>query len=320
MDNIQVMRPVPLLAADDPTASRCAQAERREKQVTVHQTFVIAGASLAGAKAAEALREEGFEGRVVLIGAEEERPYERPPLSKDYLRGETERSKTYVHEQGFYAENEIELRTGTAASSIDATRSEMVLEGGERLRFDRLLLATGAPRRLRAPGAELEGIYYLRELGDSDAIRERLQGGGTLASRPVLRHPGRSSAIGRPVRELASQGMTFAHRFIGDRPKNAASTPLDDLTHGEGRVIAAKGEKLAVFRDNEGALHALSPVCTHLRCLVEWNRADQTWDCPCHGSLRPSGEGDPGTGQEGARTTTATGRQLRRRPTKEAPR
>jgi 3-phenylpropionate/trans-cinnamate dioxygenase ferredoxin reductase component len=509
--------------------------------VSVDQTFVIAGASLAGAKAAEALREEGFEGRVVLIGAEQERPYERPPLSKDYLRGETERSKTYVHEQGFYAENEIELRTGTAASSIDATRSEVVLESGERIRFDRLLLATGAaPRRLRAPGAELQGIYYLRELSDSDAIRERLQDGGKLvvigagwigaevaasarqkglevtvlhhgsvplervlgqklgavyrdvhhdhgvqllaytglaafegnrsvervrtedgrtidcdfvvvgvgvtprtelaesaglaidngvvvnehletsrpgvfaagdvanahhpfygrpirvehwanalhqgpaaarnmlgrgtayerlpyffsdqyemsmeytgyaiswdelvfrgdpesrefvafwlqdgrvtaamnvnvwgvtdalgalirarkpvdvarlrnpevpldelASRPVLRHPGRSSAIGRPARELASQGMTFARRFVGDRLKDADSAPLDDLPQGEGRVIEAEGEKLAVFRNDKGTLHALSPVCTHLGCMVEWNRADHSWDCPCHGS------------------------------------
>jgi len=105
-----------------------------------------------------------------------------------------------------------------------------------------------------------------------------------LASRPVLRYPGRSSAIGRPARELVSQGVAFARRFVGDRLRDVDSTPLDDLPRGEGRVVEAEGEKLAVFRDNEGTLHALSPVCTHLGCLVEWNRADQSWDCPCHGS------------------------------------
>src|SRR5438552_18600164 len=114
-----------------------------------NQTFVIVGASLTGAKAAETLREEGFDGRVLLIGAERERPYERPPLSKDYLRGESARDKTYVHEESFYAEKEIELRTGVAAERIDVASSEVVLAGGERVHYDRLLLATGAePRRL----------------------------------------------------------------------------------------------------------------------------------------------------------------------------
>src|SRR5215216_5499965 len=142
------------------------------------QTFVIVGASLAGAKAAETLRSEGFEGRIVLIGAERERPYERPPLSKDYLRGESPREKAYVHPDGFYAENEIELRTSSPVSAIDVQASEVVLEAGERLGYDRLLLATGSePRRLRLPGAELDGILYLRDLDDSDAIAERLARG-----------------------------------------------------------------------------------------------------------------------------------------------
>ena len=83
--------------------------------MTADQTFVIVGAGLAGAKAAQTLREDGFDGRVVLVGAEQERPYERPPLSKDYLRGETERGTIYVHDEAFYAEHEIELRPGRAA-------------------------------------------------------------------------------------------------------------------------------------------------------------------------------------------------------------
>jgi 3-phenylpropionate/trans-cinnamate dioxygenase ferredoxin reductase subunit len=145
------------------------------------QTFVIVGASLTGAKAAETLRSEGFEGHIVLIGAEPHRPYERPPLSKDYLRGEAEREKVYVHPAGFYDENQIELRTGETVVSVDAGRRNLAFAHGERLYFDRLLLATGAkPRRLSIPGSQLEGIHYLRSLDDSDALRERLQPGARV--------------------------------------------------------------------------------------------------------------------------------------------
>jgi 3-phenylpropionate/trans-cinnamate dioxygenase ferredoxin reductase subunit len=146
------------------------------------KTFVIAGASLTGAKAAETLREEGFDGRVVLIGAEAERPYERPPLSKDYLRGEAE-ERPYVHGEGFYAERDIELRTSTLVDSVDPAVSEIALEGGERIKYDRLLLATGAePRKLSLDGAELDGVLYLRQVEDSDAIRERIEQGGKLVT------------------------------------------------------------------------------------------------------------------------------------------
>ena len=94
--------------------------------MTRDRTFVIVGAGLAGAKAAETLRAEGFDGRVVLIGDEQQRPYERPPLSKDYLRGELERDKLYVHPEGFYAEHDIELRRGRTAVSLDASINELV--------------------------------------------------------------------------------------------------------------------------------------------------------------------------------------------------
>jgi 3-phenylpropionate/trans-cinnamate dioxygenase ferredoxin reductase subunit len=145
------------------------------------QTFVIAGASLAGAKAAETLRAEGFDGRVVMIGAEPERPYERPPLSKDYLRGESPREQIHVHEEGFYDEHEIELRLGRTVVSLDTQASRVDLDDGERLGYDRLLLATGAePRRLSIPGSELPGVLYLRTVADSDALRERLDRGGSL--------------------------------------------------------------------------------------------------------------------------------------------
>ena len=142
------------------------------------QTFVIVGAGLTGAKAAETLRSEGFDGRVVLLGAESERPYERPPLSKEYLRGEAGREKVYVHEDRFYEENEIDLRVRTSVAAIDAAAREAVLDSGERLAFDRLLLATGAtPRKLSVPGHDLEGIHYLRDVEDSDLLRSRLDAG-----------------------------------------------------------------------------------------------------------------------------------------------
>jgi 3-phenylpropionate/trans-cinnamate dioxygenase ferredoxin reductase component len=145
------------------------------------QTHVIVGASLAGAKAAETLRGEGFDGRVVLVGAEAERPYERPPLSKDYLRGEAGREKVYVHGEGFYAEQDIELRLGRTAVSLDAANTQLKLDDGEELSYDRLLLTTGAqPRRLEVPGAELEGVFYLRSVQDSDALRERIDDGGAV--------------------------------------------------------------------------------------------------------------------------------------------
>jgi 3-phenylpropionate/trans-cinnamate dioxygenase ferredoxin reductase component len=146
------------------------------------QTFIIVGASLAGAKAAAELRERGFDGRVVIIGSEPERPYERPPLSKDYLRGEAEREKAYVHEQGFYEQHEIELLTGTTVSEIDPDSSRIKLADGAELAFDRLLLTTGAePRRILVPGAELDGIFYLRTLADCDALRARISAGGHVA-------------------------------------------------------------------------------------------------------------------------------------------
>jgi 3-phenylpropionate/trans-cinnamate dioxygenase ferredoxin reductase component len=145
------------------------------------ETHVIVGASLAGAKAAETLRDEGFDGRVVLVGAEEERPYERPPLSKDYLRGEVGREKVYVHDEGFYAGHDIELRLGRIALRLDTARTRLELDDGERLSYDRLLLATGAePRRLPVPGAELDGVFYLRSVRDSDALRDRLDRGGAV--------------------------------------------------------------------------------------------------------------------------------------------
>ncbi len=142
------------------------------------ESHVIIGAGLAGAKAAETLREEGFTGTVLLVGQEPERPYERPPLSKKVLLGEAEPDSVYVHDESWYRDREITLLTGTSALSLDREERKVSLSDGSTLRYDRLLLATGAhPRRLRVPGVGLRGVYTLRTLGDSLALRDRLRSG-----------------------------------------------------------------------------------------------------------------------------------------------
>lgn len=513
--------------------------------MTTERTFVIVGASLGGAKAAETLREEGFDGRIVLLGAEADRPYERPPLSKDYLRGEAE-EKPYVHPEAFYAENEIELRTSTTVTGVDPSASAVTIGDGGRLSYDRLLLTTGAePRRLPVPGAEMEGIHYLRELADSEAIGDQLTAGarvvvigagwigaevaasarvrncevtivetaavplervlgaevgaiyrdihtdhgvrflgdtgleafdgagrvervrtstgetidadlvvvgvgvaprvelaesagieaengilvdehlrsslpGVLAAGDVANahHPlygqrirvehwanaleqgpaaarsmldmgvsyeripyffsdqydvgmeyagyatswdeviFRGDVEGRefvafwleggrvvagmnvnvwdvneqiqtlirsttpvdakrlanpdvPLEELASpgrlggeersrasgppegflaQGINFAKRFVAARVAKPDAIPVSELRDGEAKVIGVDGDKVAAYRDGSGTLHAVSAVCTHMGCLVEWNEDEETWDCHCHGSrFEPSG-------------------------------
>jgi 3-phenylpropionate/trans-cinnamate dioxygenase ferredoxin reductase subunit len=140
--------------------------------VSAQETFVIVGAGLAGAKAAEALRAQGFGGKVVLIGDEAERPYDRPPLSKGYLLGKSDREEIFIHSSGWYAENDVDLRVGTRIVAIDRAAHVVSSQGGDKLGYDKLLLTTGSsPRHLRVPGAELGGVHYLRRVADSEALR-----------------------------------------------------------------------------------------------------------------------------------------------------
>jgi 3-phenylpropionate/trans-cinnamate dioxygenase ferredoxin reductase component len=219
--------------------------------MTIDQTFVIVGASLAGAKAAEKLRQEGFDGRVVLVGAEDERPYERPPLSKDYLRGEVGREKVYVHDEAFYAEHDIELRLGRTAESLDASGRELELDDGERLRYDRLLLATGAePRCLSIPGAELDGVLYLRSVQDSDGLRARLDRGGAVV--------------------VVGAGWIGAEVAASARQRGLEVTVLDPLGVPLERVL---GEEVgAIYRD----IHIDHGVQMQLGTGVEAFEGDKT--------------------------------------------
>ncbi|CAM3423643.1 NAD(P)/FAD-dependent oxidoreductase [Occultella aeris] len=144
------------------------------------QTFVIIGGGLAGATAATTLREQGFTGRVVLFAAEDEVPYIRPPLSKEFLAGSADRAEPQVHPESWYAENSVELRRGTPVRELRPAAHEVLLAGGETLGYDKVLLATGASsRHLRGDAyPDLRGVYYLRTFADSEALRATLADGG----------------------------------------------------------------------------------------------------------------------------------------------
>jgi 3-phenylpropionate/trans-cinnamate dioxygenase ferredoxin reductase subunit len=150
--------------------------------MNANAAHVIVGASLAGAKAAETLRAEGFDGPVVLIGEETERPYERPSLSKDYLLGKADRETIYVHPPAWYAEHDVDLRLGVPVTDIDAVAHQVRLEDGSRVGYAKLLLTTGStPRRLPVTGAGAGGVLYLRRVGDSDQIKETFAAASRVA-------------------------------------------------------------------------------------------------------------------------------------------
>jgi len=138
--------------------------------------FLLVGAGMAAGNCAAELRKGGADGSVMLVGREPEPPYERPPLSKEYLRGESEREDAYVNEAGWYEDNDVELLTKTSVTALDPQQRVATLQGGEEVRFGKALIATGANVNiLRLDGAQNEGINYLRAFGNSDAIREQAQ-------------------------------------------------------------------------------------------------------------------------------------------------
>jgi 3-phenylpropionate/trans-cinnamate dioxygenase ferredoxin reductase subunit len=156
--------------------------QRKEYQMPAEPAFVIVGASLAGAKAAETLRAEGFDGSVVLIGQEDQYPYERPPLSKGYLLGKDSRESVFVQDSdAWYAEHQVDLRLAATVTSIDRAGHRIGLGRGEAVPYDKLLIATGAsPRRLDVPGADLGHVHYLRTLPESERLSAALRGGGSV--------------------------------------------------------------------------------------------------------------------------------------------
>jgi 3-phenylpropionate/trans-cinnamate dioxygenase ferredoxin reductase subunit len=146
------------------------------------RSFVVVGASLAGATAAATLRQDGFDGDLTLIGAEPHPPYERPPLSKQYLRGEAPFEKALVRPVTFYDEHRIETILGVRATRVDPAERVVHLETGRRVPYDKLLIATGVRnRRPPIPGLELPGVFDLRSVTDADALRKQIATGARAA-------------------------------------------------------------------------------------------------------------------------------------------
>jgi 3-phenylpropionate/trans-cinnamate dioxygenase ferredoxin reductase subunit len=208
----------PVVAAPVPGASPTPAAKRAR--------FVIVGASLAGATAAATLREEGFDGDLVLIGSEPTFPYERPPLSKAFLRGESTIQEAMVRPEAFYTDNRIDTRFGTTVTAVDTSDNSLTVAGGDPVRFDRLLIATGARnRRFPIPGIDLEGVLDLRTLGNAARIRAEMLPG----RRALLAGMG---FIGSEVAASLRQRGLEVHVVAGGK------APLDRVLGEEvGRVI-----------------------------------------------------------------------------------
>ena len=227
------------------------------------QTFLIVGGGLAGAKAAQTLREEGFGGRIQLVGAEAERPYERPPLSKGYLTGAAERDSVYVHGPDWYAEQDVELRLGSPAVDLDPAGHELRLGSGERLGYDKLLLATGSSAR-RLPDTDLEGLYYLRDVQDADRLRAALTvggrqvvvvGAGWIGMEAAAAARGHGNAVTvvdpQPVPLRAALGDELGRMFADLHREHGVtlrlSTGVRDFTRSQGAVtgvVTEAGETL----------------------------------------------------------------------------
>ncbi|MET9362598.1 FAD-dependent oxidoreductase [Streptomyces sp. NPDC006632] len=189
--------------------------------VDADRTFVIVGGGLAGAKAAETLRSDGFSGRVILIGDERDHPYERPPLSKGFLTGKEERDSVFVHEAAWYAQRDIELHLGQPVTAIDRDAKTVRLGDGALIQYDRLLLATGAePRRLDIPGTDLAGVHHLRRLAHSERLRHVLKALGRDNGHLVI------SGAGWIGLEVAAAARGYGAEVTVVEP---AATPLHNV-------------------------------------------------------------------------------------------
>jgi 3-phenylpropionate/trans-cinnamate dioxygenase ferredoxin reductase subunit len=225
--------------------------------------FLIVGGGMAGASCASELRKQGADGSILLIGREPEPPYERPPLSKEYLRGDAERADAYVNEPSWYEENSVELAIGKNAMSIDAAAKTAKLQGGEEVAFGQALLATGANVNiLRLEGAENEGIHYLRAYGNADAIREDakaaksvvLVGGSYIAAEVAASLAQRGTACTMVAVEEVALSRTFgddAGRFFQEGLEAHGVTFVGGESvsafEGDGRVSSVLTESGRAF-------------------------------------------------------------------------
>lgn len=228
----------------------------------MNETFLIIGGGQSGSQAVDSLRREGFDGRLVLVGEEQELPYQRPPLSKKYLAGEMSDDRLPFRHRAFYEEHRVDLRLGTRVLRLDCAARVAELDGGERIRYDRALLALGAaPRRLACPGAQLPGVHVLRSAADAAAIRARFSpdarvvivGGGYigLETAATCRHLGLSATVlemadrvmNRVVAPAVSAYFERAHRAHGVRIDCGARVAAIEGRDRVERVICADGSR-----------------------------------------------------------------------------
>jgi 3-phenylpropionate/trans-cinnamate dioxygenase ferredoxin reductase subunit len=229
------------------------------------ETFVVVGANLTGGRAVEAMRKEGFDGRIVLIGAEPDLPYERPPLSKEYLRGDLPREKIFIKPREWYDEQNIELRLNTTATRIHPSSRTIEVDHGEPASYDKLLIATGGrERRVSVQGSELEGVYYLRRIGDSERIAAELQPGRRLV---VIG----AGFIGAEVAATArGKGLEVTVLEMGDVPlERALGREIGELYarfHREQGVDVRTSEALECFEGSGRVERAVGASGTAYDC------------------------------------------------------
>lgn len=221
------------------------------------QQYVIVGSGLAGIRAAETLREEHFRGTVVVLGAEDEPPYDRPPMSKGALLGNDEYESARLHERSWYTDQGIDLRLGAEVSAFDPSGRTVTLGSGDTLAYDRLLLATGSePRRMGVPGADLDGVRYLRTMGDSKGLQEAFRRGGRvvivgagwigLETAAAARHHGAEVTVVEPqptalhavVGPEVGQYFTDLHTSHGVRFR--FGTVVEEIIGDGGRVTGVR--------------------------------------------------------------------------------
>src|SRR5919198_1512470 len=218
---------------------------------------VFIGASQGGATAAATLREGGYDGRIVLIGAEPTAPYERPPLSKEYLRGEEPFENAYLRPDGWYEANGIEMRLGTRVDRLDTEAREVVLEGGERIAFDQAVVATGSRnKRPPIPGIDLEGVLSLRTAADADAIRSAAAPG----ARAVLVGMGFIGAEFEALRTKEGSTLEGDFAVVG-----VGVEPVTDVVDGTNVAVDNGILVDAALRTNVPGVYAVGDVARHDR-------------------------------------------------------
>jgi 3-phenylpropionate/trans-cinnamate dioxygenase ferredoxin reductase subunit len=232
--------------------------------MTTRPAMVIVGAGQCGARTAHALRQNGWEGGITLVGNEDVAPYDRPPLSKAVLLGEKTTAQCALYDEAFYRDNRIDLRLDAHVEQIDRAGRKVVLQGGEAVEYQRLLIATGAaPRRLSIPGAALAGVHYLRTAADSAAIADELQPGRRIAvigagfigleiaATAIARGcqvtviEAGARALMRAVPEIVAGYLVKRHREMGVDVRFAVQVDAITGTRGVTGVKLSDGTKLA---------------------------------------------------------------------------